>query len=160
MLRAQRRHIAATTAIAFTMGVFLVAAHVAFARFGPMLSSEGFAATIQQLQSEGKISASRQVLLYGDQAYGSSIPFYLGERVQLVDGRSTSMWFGSTFPDAPPVFETDQQLLRAWGNGPRKVLFVPAEKRDDVAALLEGRPQVVLAEMSGKLLLTDRELDR
>jgi 4-amino-4-deoxy-L-arabinose transferase-like glycosyltransferase len=160
MLRAQRRHIAATTAIAFTMGVFLVAAHVAFARFGPMLSSERFAARICQLEAEGKITNPRQVLLYGDQAYGSSIPFYLGEQVQLVAGRSTSMWFGSTFADAPPVFKTDRELVRDWGTGPRKVLFVPAEKRDEVAALLRGRPQVVLAEMSGKLLLTDRGLNR
>ena len=44
MLRARRRHLAATTAIALTSAVFLIAAHIAFARFAPMLSSQDFAA--------------------------------------------------------------------------------------------------------------------
>ena len=78
----------------------------------------------------------RQILLYGDQSYGSSIPFYLGEQVFLVDGRTTSMLFGSTFPDAPPLFLTSTDLLNAWGTGPRKILFVPLEKRDQVDHLL------------------------
>ncbi len=41
MLRAQRRHLAATTAIALTSAVFLIAAHIALVRFAPMLSSRG-----------------------------------------------------------------------------------------------------------------------
>ncbi len=43
MLRVQRRHLAATSAIAFTSGLFLVAAHLAFIRFAPMMSSETLA---------------------------------------------------------------------------------------------------------------------
>ncbi len=42
-----------------------------------------------------------KILLYGDQSYGSSIPFYLGRQVSLVDGRSTSMLFGSHLPRRP-----------------------------------------------------------
>jgi 4-amino-4-deoxy-L-arabinose transferase-like glycosyltransferase len=160
MLRAQRRHLAATTTIAVTSAVFLVAAHVAFSRFGTMLSSESFAATIRALESSGRMARETQVMIYGDQAFGSSIPFYLGEPVVLVDGRSTSMLFGSTFADAPKVFVTSGEMLAGWGTGQRKVLFVPLEQRDRVDALLRGRPQVVLAEMSGKALITDRGLDR
>jgi 4-amino-4-deoxy-L-arabinose transferase-like glycosyltransferase len=160
MLRAQRRHLAATTTIALTSAVFLVAAHVALARFGTMLSSERFAATIRTLEANGSIARDTEVMIYGDQAFGSSIPFYLGQRVTLVDGRSTSMLFGSTFADAPKVFETSGELLAGWGSGERKVLFVPLEQHERVAALLAGRPQVVLAEMSGKELITDRGLGR
>ena len=98
------------------------------------------------------------MLLYGDQAFGSSIPFYLGEPVQLVDGRSTSMLFGASFPDAPHIFLTPDQLLRSWGQGERKVLFVPLERRDEVDRLLGAR-QVVIDEMSGKALITDRPLE-
>ena len=92
---------------------------VALGRFAPMLSSQDFAAAIQQLQHDRAISADTRIMLYGDQADGSSIPFYLGQQVLLVEGRSTSMLFGSTFADAPPIFLTDADLVRGWGNGPR-----------------------------------------
>ncbi|WP_084080519.1 ArnT family glycosyltransferase [Edaphobacter aggregans] len=157
-LRTKRRHLASTTAIALTSTVFLVAAHIALIRFGPMLSSANLAQKIQQLEDDRAVSPDTQVLLYSDQAYGSSIPFYLGRIVYLVDGRSTSMLFGSTFPDAPPIFLTHDDLVRGWGSGSRKILFVPLEKRDEVDSLL-GNNKVLLAETSGKALFTDRPLD-
>ncbi len=76
ILRARRRHLAATTALALTAAAFLIAAHIALVRFAPMLSSQDFAARIQQLEASGAISRDNTLLLYGDQAYGSSIPFY------------------------------------------------------------------------------------
>ena len=161
-LRAQRRHLAATTAIALTAAVFLIAAHIALVRFAPMLSSQNFAGRIQQLETTGQISRDNTLLLYGDQAYGSSIPFYLNRPLSrpalLVDGRSSSMLFGSTFPDAQSLFLTPADLLAQWGTGPRKLLFVPLERRDDVDRLLGSR-QVLLEETSGKALITDRPLD-
>jgi 4-amino-4-deoxy-L-arabinose transferase-like glycosyltransferase len=159
LLRTRRRHLAATTTIALTSTIFLIAAHIAFARFAPMLSSQNFAATIQHLEATRSISPDNQVLLYSDQSYGSSIPFYLGRQVALVDGRSTSMLFGGTFPDAPHIFLTPSDLVATWGNGQRKLLFVPLEKRDEVDHLLGNRP-ILLQETSGKALYTDRPLDR
>jgi 4-amino-4-deoxy-L-arabinose transferase-like glycosyltransferase len=162
MLRARRCHLAATTAIALTSSVFLVAAHIALVRFAPMLSSQNFAQRIQQLEASGQISHDNTLLLYGDQAYGSSIPFYLNRPLSqpalLVDGRSSSMLFGSTFPDAQPLFPTPAELSAQWGSGPRKILFVPLERRDDVDRLL-GQRQIILEETSGKALVTDRPLD-
>jgi 4-amino-4-deoxy-L-arabinose transferase-like glycosyltransferase len=156
-LRSQQRHLAATSAVALTSAVFLIAAHIAFARFAPMLSSHDFAVTIEQLERTHAIPADTQIMLYGDQAYGSSIPFYLGQQVLLVEGRSTSMLFGSSFADAPPIFLTNADLLQGWGNGPRKILFVPLEKRDAVDHIL-GNRQIILKETSGKALITDRPL--
>ncbi|MGA1983856.1 MAG: glycosyltransferase family 39 protein [Acidobacteriaceae bacterium] len=161
-LRAQSRHLAATTAIGLTSAVFLIAAHIALVRFAPMLSSQNFAERIQQLEATGQISRDNTLLLFGDQAYGSSIPFYLDRPLSrpalLVDGRSSSMLFGSTFPDAQSLFLTPADLLAQWGTGPRKLLFVPLERRDDVDRLLGSR-QVLLEETSGKALITDRPLD-
>jgi hypothetical protein len=159
LLRTKRRHLAATTTIALTSTIFLIAAHIAFVRFGTMLSSQNFAAKIQQLEANRAIAPNTEVLLYGDQAYGSSIPFYLGRTVDLVEGRSTSMLFGSTFPDAPKIFLTNADLQRNWGTGPRKILFVPLEKRDDVDRLLANR-LILLQETSGKALYTDRPLNQ
>jgi 4-amino-4-deoxy-L-arabinose transferase-like glycosyltransferase len=162
MLRAQRRHLAATTAIALTSAAFLVAAHIALVRFAPMLSSQDMAAKIQQLEATGAISRKNTLLLYGDQAYGSSIPFYLNRPLDrpalLVDGRSSSMLFGSTFPDAQGLFLTPAQLLASWGTGERKLLFIPIDRRDEADRLLGAR-QIVLVETSGKALVTDRPLD-
>jgi hypothetical protein len=157
-LRQQRHHLPATFTIALTSAAFLIAAHIAFARFAPMLSSQNFAATIQQLESSNSISPSDQLLLYGDQSYGSSIPFYLGRQVDLVDGRSSSMLFGSTFPDAPHIFFSPTDLVAIWGKGQRKILFVPLEKRDEVDQLL-GNNKILLKETSGKALFTDRPLN-
>jgi len=156
-LRNQRRHLAATTAVAITSATFLIAAHIALARFGPMLSSESLATTIQTLQTQRKIAPDTQIMLFGDQAYGSSIPFYLGRSVYLVNARSSSMLFGSTFPDCPPVFLNSPQLLAGWGKAPRKIVFVPLEARAEFESVL-GRNQIVIAESSGKALFTDRPL--
>ncbi len=158
MLRVQRRHLASTTAIGLTGAAFLFAAHLAFVRFGPMLSSADMAGTIQHLEAQHRISPATEVMLLGDQSYGSSLAFYLGRPVGLVDARSSSMLFGASFPDVPPVFLSSPQLLAGWGSGERKILFVPLERRDEAMQLLGARP-VVLAETSGKLLLTDRPLD-
>ena len=155
----RRRFLPAILAIASTSTVFLVAAHIAFIRFNPMLSSVNFARTIQTLERTGQISPDNQILIFGDQAFGSSIPFYLDRRVDLVDGRTTSMLFGSTFPDAPPIFLTSAALLAQWGHGPRKLLFVPLEQRDAVDQLL-GNRQIILQQTSGKALITDRPLIR
>ena len=158
-LRSQRRHLAATSAIALTSATFLIAAHIALVRFGPMLSSQNLAAKIIALRSQQAIAPDTQIMLYGDQSYGSSIPFYLGQQVALVEGRSSSMIFGSSFPDAPHIFLTHSDLLNGWGTGPRKLLFVPLEKRDDLDRILPTTRQLVLAETSGKALITDRPLD-
>ena len=159
--RLQRRGlaVASTCAVALTSAVFLVAAHIALIRFAPMLSSAALARDFTQAKADGRIEPGSELMLYGDQAYGSSLPFYTGRVLPLVEGRSTSMWFGSTFKDAPPIFLTDADLLAGWGHGERKVLFVPEEKREQVDGLL-GTHQVVLAELSGKSLITDRALLR
>ena len=156
-LRQQRRHVGSTITVAITATVFLVAAHVAFVRFSPMLSSWNFAKVIKAHRSSGTIEPGTRVMLFGDQAYGSSIPFYLGQTVDLVDGRSSSMLFGSSFPDAPPIFLTAQDLRAQWGHGTRILLFIPLERRDDAARLLPS-DKILLFESSGKALFTDRPL--
>ena len=57
--------------VAFTAAVFLIAAHIAFVRFEPMLSSRAIADTTNHLAAPGD-----QLVLYGDQADGSSVIFY------------------------------------------------------------------------------------
>jgi len=156
-LRCRRKDISATVAVALTAAVFLVAAHIAFVRFEPMLSSRALADAFNRCTAPGTPDATAQLLLYGDQANGSSVIFYTGRQVFLVDGRSTSMLWGSDWLDAPHIFLTDADLQTSWGSDDRKFLFVPQELRARVEATLAGRLYMV-EEISGKVLFTDRPL--
>ena len=148
-LRMRRRHYVATWAMAGGMAVFLIAAHIALGRFGPYLSSKALA---QQIAARAR--PQDHVMIYGDQAFGSSLLFYLQRPIELVEGQTTSMWFGSTFPDAPKIYLTDADLQRDWSASERIFLFVPAHLKPKVDALLPNR--VVIAEVSGKYVYSNQ----
>lgn len=150
-MRTHQQHLRSTFTTAITAAMFLVAAHIGYVRFKPMLSSQAMADTINRIAAPAD-----QLMLYGDQSYGSSILFYTQRTAWLVNGRTTSMEWGSDYPDAPHIFLDDSQLTTVWGNGERKFLFVGPDDRDHVEALL-GHPYRV-QKLSDKVLLTDRPL--
>jgi hypothetical protein len=136
-----------------------------------MLSSRAMAHTINRLTA-APANADAQLMLYGDQADGSSIIFYTHRPALLFHGATqyfspdpathgqifgSSMIWGSDYPDAPHIFLSDQDLLPLWGTGPRKFLFVPGDFHDHVQSLLQGRLFPV-QDLSDKSLYTDRPL--
>lgn len=149
LLRMWRRHYAATVAMATGMAVFLVAAHIALGRFGPYLSSKDLASQIA-----ARARPNDRVMIYGDQAFGSSLLFYLQRPIELVEGRTTSMWFGSTFPDAPQIYLTNADLQRDWAGKKSIFLFVPPHLKGKVDALLPNR--AVVANVSGKYVYSNQ----
>lgn len=149
ILRLKRRHYAATWALAAGFAVFLIAAHIALGRFGPYLSSKVLAQEIAL-----RAQADDRVMIYGDQAFGSSLLFYLQRPIDLVEGRTTSMWFGSTFADAPKIYLSDADLQRDWSGSRRIFLFVPPYEKSRVDGLLPER--FVVAELSGKYVYSNR----
>lgn len=148
MLRVRRQHYAATWTLALGMAVFLIAAHIALGRFGPYLSSRDLARQI-----EARAKPQDHVMIYGDQAFGSSLLFYLRRPIELVEGRTTSMWFGSTFPDVPKIYLSNSDLQREWGGTTRVFLFVPPHLKAKVDALLPNR--YVIGEVSGKFVYSN-----
>ena len=148
LLRMRRRHYVATWVLGLGMAVFLVAAHVALGRFGPYLSSKQLA---QKIAAQAR--PQDRVMIYGDQAFGSSLLFYLQRPIDLVEGRTTSMWFGSTFPDAPHIYRSDSDLLRDWNGSVRIFLFVPPHLKARVDAMLPNR--IVVAGISGKYVYSN-----
>jgi 4-amino-4-deoxy-L-arabinose transferase-like glycosyltransferase len=148
-LRLYRRHHSATWILAAGFAVFLVAAHIALGRFGPYLSSK-------QLAQEIAVGARPEdkVMIYGDQAFGSSLLFYLQRPIDLVEGRTTSMWFGSTFADAPRIYLRDVDLQREWAARGRVFLFVPQYEKTRVDELLPSK--FVVAELSGKYVYSNQ----
>jgi 4-amino-4-deoxy-L-arabinose transferase-like glycosyltransferase len=148
-LRVGRRHYFATWVLAGGLAVFLVAAHIALGRFGPYLSSKQLA---QEIAARAR--PEDRVMIYGDQSFGSSLLFYLRRPIELVEGRTTSMWFGSTFADAPKIYLTDAELQREWSGSGRVFLFVPPHLKSRVDGLLSER--YVVAELSEKYVYSNR----
>ena len=171
-LRRQGHAFESTVTVGLTMAAVLVAAHVALVRFEPMLSSRAMADTINRIVAEPG-NKDAQILLYGDQSDGSSIPFYTRRQALLVHGSQwyfepdpeedphelfgSSMIWGSDYPDAPHIFLSDQDLLKLWGTGPRHFLFVPGDFHQHVEQLLGSR-LFLIQEQSDKALYTDRPL--
>ncbi|MGH9495059.1 MAG: glycosyltransferase family 39 protein [Candidatus Sulfotelmatobacter sp.] len=149
-MRMRKRHYVASWTMAVGMAIFLIAAHIALGRFGPYLSSRDLARQIAV-----RARPEDRVMIYGDQAFGSSLLFYLRRPVELVNGNTTSMWFGSTFPDAPRIYLTDAELLAEWRGSRRIFLFVPPHLKAKAAALLPQRTTVI-AEVSGKYVYSNQ----
>jgi 4-amino-4-deoxy-L-arabinose transferase-like glycosyltransferase len=149
-LRRRGAQPAATWATAVTMAVFLIAAHIALVRFDPFLGSQIMAQEIAP-----RLKPTDRVMIYGDQSFGSSLLFYLRRPIELVDGNTTSMWWGSTYPDAPHIFLDDRELLEAWNSNQRVFLFVPQYEREKVEARLP-RPLHIASQASGKVIFTNR----
>jgi hypothetical protein len=161
-LRLRHKHLAATTTLALTSALFLVAAHIAFARFEPMLSSKQLADVIVQ-----KGSPADSFIIYGDQSDASSVVFYthnfLGKPAYLVfepcspHGAGSSLLWGSCYPDAPKIFLSEDQLSKEWGTGERKWLFAQDTFQPKAEQLLAGRLYPVKS-IADKALWTDRPL--
>jgi 4-amino-4-deoxy-L-arabinose transferase-like glycosyltransferase len=180
LLRLKGKHLAATVSMALTMTVFFVAAHIALARFEPMLSSKQMADTIM-----AKGSPSDTFIIYGDQSSGSSIIFYTntffgGRPAKLAlprcgqQGEGSTLLWGSCYPDAPDIYLSDAKLQAIWGTGERKWIFAedPCRNNDEdqnrtgdqycdkyhnVERALGGR-LIPVQTLADKTLWTDRPL--
>jgi hypothetical protein len=136
--------------MALTAAGFFAAAHLALVRFEPFLTSIRLARTFNQTALP-----SDPLLVYGDQSYASSLIFYSGRQALLVNGKTTSLLWGSRYPDAPKIFLKDADLLARWHSPQRTFLFVTPDDASKVKALL-GDDEHVVAESSGKLLLSNQ----
>ena len=163
LLRLRGKHLSATVSVALTAAVFLIAAHIAFARFEPMLSSKQFADTIVE-----RGSPADSFIIFGDQSDASSVNFYAhnffhGKPALLVGeacsphGEGSSMLWGSCYTDAPKIFMSEDQLSAIWGVGERKWLFAQDVNQSKAEQLLQGRLYAVQA-IADKALWTDRPL--
>jgi hypothetical protein len=150
VLRLRRKHVEGTIITAVAIAALLIAAHIALIRFDPYLSSKRLAQVIGR-----ELKPADRIMIYGDQAFGSSLLFYLRRPIELVNGRTTSMWFGSTYPDAPKIFLDDNALRQAWASGTRVFLYVPQHQLKRVARVLPEEKYVV-GESSGRIVYSNR----
>ncbi len=128
------------------MVVFLITAHMALVTFSPVLSSKALADAIQPRLRTGDV-----VEIHGEYEAGSTLGFYLRRQVRILNGRSSDLWYGSFFRDAPHVFDDDASFQQLW-SGPRRIfLWTPV----DQLPALPGRAYAI-AQSGGKEILSNQ----
>jgi hypothetical protein len=155
LLRRIGRLYAANLTLAAGMLVVLLASHAALVRFNPILGSRPLAQAIldQQTLPDGRgRDPGDLILIDGELTSGSTLLFYTHQPVHLVDGRVNGLWFGSFWPDAPAVFESDATLRQLW-QSPRRVFLLtyhPAAREHELSHYR------ILAQSGGKTILVNR----
>ena len=123
---------AANLALAAGAFTFLYAAHTGLETFAPVLSSAQLAVAIApQLKPEGSRFPDL-IVINGEYESASTLGFYLhrpttpgdlATAIHILNGRSSNLWYGSFFPDAPRIFETDASIARLWTGTTRIFLW-------------------------------------
>ncbi|MGH9492124.1 MAG: ArnT family glycosyltransferase [Terriglobales bacterium] len=138
-------------ALVAMMVVILYSAHLGMLIFEPVLSSKTLAVAIRTAYRPGDV-----IVINAEYEKGSTVNFYTGVPVHVLNNRTGNLWYGSLFPDAPPVHVDHAWLAQQW-NGPARV-FLWTEKQHRERALLGIDPQQVweFASSGGKVILTNR----
>jgi hypothetical protein len=143
--------VAANIVLALSMCLFIECAHVALGVFAPVLGSKPLAMAINQ-----HLEPSDQIICDGEYSNASSVNFYTGRQMFIYNGRINGLWFGSLFPDAPPIFLDDADLAARWP-GPTRLYFVTGD--DKKQSMLEHLgPTFPLAHSGGKTVYTNRPI--
>jgi 4-amino-4-deoxy-L-arabinose transferase-like glycosyltransferase len=129
----------------------LFAVHIALVTFSPVLTSKPLADAIVRVYQPRDI-----IEINGEYEGGSTVNYYTRHQVRILNGRSANLWYGSFFPDAPPIFDDSSSFLRLW-NGPQRVfLWTEREKEDEVLTGMDPNTVFILSQFGGKVLLTNR----
>jgi 4-amino-4-deoxy-L-arabinose transferase-like glycosyltransferase len=149
LLRSRGQPRYANAVLALMMCVFMECAHVALGVFAPVLGSKPLVVAIQKQFHPGDL-----IVCDHEYANASSVNFYTGEQMLILNGRVNGLWYGSLFPDAPPIFLEDAQFAQVWA-GSRRVYFV-AQSEDRRAYLEKISTTFKLAAAGGKAVFTNK----
>jgi 4-amino-4-deoxy-L-arabinose transferase-like glycosyltransferase len=127
-------------------GVFLLAAHLALQTFAPVLSSQVLAAAIHR-----DLEPDDVVEINGEYEAGSTMSFYLQRQVRILNGRSSNLWYGSFFADAPAIFDDTAAFQQRWLEPGRVFLWTETQN----APVLPGETYVI-AVSGGKEILSNQ----
>jgi hypothetical protein len=148
-LRKRGRPGQGNAALALMMVGLLACVHAAFVTFSPILSSHQLAVAIQRQYRPGDV-----IVVDGEYHEASTLNFYTGSPLRILHEPSGNLWYGSKFPDAPRVFETESSLAGLWA-GPAEVFLWTAQPDPRV---LHGARKFELAHSGGKFIFTNRPL--
>jgi len=149
ILRRRGRAGAGNVALVAMMVVVLACVRIAFGIFSPILSSKDLALAIREQYRPGD-----EIVVIGLYENASSLNFYTGIPLHSLRAPGGNMWYGTQFPGAPRVFETQASLVEMW-NGPQRV-FLWAEEEDPPA--LHGLTKYEVARRGGKIIFSNRPM--
>jgi 4-amino-4-deoxy-L-arabinose transferase-like glycosyltransferase len=147
ILRRRSRAGAGNLALAAMMIVLLACVRISFGIFSPILSSKDLALAIREQYKPGD-----QIVVIGLFENASTLNFYTGIPLHSLRTPGGNMWYGTQFPGAPRVFETQASFVEMW-NGPRRV-FLWAE--EDEPPALRGLARYVVARRGGKIIFSNQ----
>jgi len=150
LIRRRGKTFAANLLVAASMTGVLLAAHEGLVRFYPILGSKQLALDIAAARQPGDL-----ILIDGELTAGSTLLFYTGQPVLLVNGHVNGPWFGSFWPDSPHIFATDTDLHTLW-NGPHRVFLLTYHPETRTPDLTPYGPVKDFAHSGGKTILTNR----
>jgi len=136
-------------ALAAMAVVLLACVRIAFGIFSPILSSKDLAKAIREQYRPGD-----QIVVIGLYENASSLNFYTGLPLHSLRAPGGNMWYGTQFPGAPRVFETQASFVEMW-RGPQRV-FLWAEEDDPPA--LRGLTSYVVAKRGGKIIFSNQPI--
>ncbi len=154
LLRRTGRTYPANLLLAAAAACLLLCMHVGLVRFYPTLGSQSLAEAILTEQQH-RPQPNDLILIDGELTSGSTLLFYTRQPVHLVNGRINGPWYGSFWPDAPAVFETDASLDRLW-SGSHRLFLLTYHPDVRIPDLTHFGPVHVLATSGGKSILTNR----
>jgi 4-amino-4-deoxy-L-arabinose transferase-like glycosyltransferase len=132
---------------------FLLAAHTGLQIFSPVLTSYQLARAIAP-----ELKPDDIIIIHGEYESASSLGFYLhrpgseNQPIHVFEGRSSNLWYGSFFPDAPPIFEDTISLSLKWTD--RRRVFLWQDLSQPVPAL-PGKTYFI-AQSGGKEILSNQ----
>jgi 4-amino-4-deoxy-L-arabinose transferase-like glycosyltransferase len=160
MLRQKGRAFAANMALTTMTMVLLYSAHQGLVIFSPVLTSKVLAQAIERHWKPGAVIEDN-----GDYEAASSVNYYTRHQIRILNGRCNNIWYGSRFPDAPPIFDDDASFEWLW-RGEKPVFLLTDAKASPDRKPAEECPQkehlpdyvvrdkaCVLAKWGGKLVL-------
>jgi hypothetical protein len=139
-------------ALAGMMVVLLYAVHVSLGIFNPMLGSKPLAMAIRENFRPGDT-----IVINGEQAWSSSVLFYTGVPLHMLNSQAGDLWYGSLFPDSPKAFEDDASFARLWAGSARVFFVMPKERGLEKLQAL-GSPYYQVARSGGKNVYTNHPL--
>lgn len=118
LLARRRRWKAAALCLGCYMAALVHSYHSGMVAFESILSSRGLARIIQYHHQP-----QDRIVVNGVYERGSSINYYTGLQLSVLNGHFGNLWYGSYFPDAPPIFFDDTRFLDLWKSGARVFFF-------------------------------------
>jgi 4-amino-4-deoxy-L-arabinose transferase-like glycosyltransferase len=162
LLRRSNRAFAANMALAAMTIVLLHETHRGLVIFSPVLTSKTLADTIERNWKPGDVIEDN-----GDYEAASSVNFYTLRQIRILNGQCNNIWYGSKFPDAPPIFDNDASFEKLWHGGQNVFLLTDAKasadskltgecpQKEHLPAYIATEGACVLAKWGGKLVLTN-----